>query len=195
MSAVIRLAVESDAAELLAIYAPIVRETAVSFELEPPSLDEYRRRIVAALEHAPWLVYESDAVLLGYAHAGPFRPRPAYRSTVEVTVYVHSEARRRGVGRALYASLLECSCVLGYRAAIAAIALPNDASVRLHESFGFRAVGVLHRVGFKLGRWHDVGWWERGIGPLTADAPRTKTIADVRDTREWRDAVDRGLEP
>jgi len=165
MHDVIRLATVADAQPLHAIYAPVVEETAVSFELEPPSIEEMRRRIETTLLTLPWLVCEDDG-LIGYAYAGVFRSRPAYQWTVEVSVYVHADYRGKGVARALYTSLFECLRVQGYRTALAGIALPNPSSVALHERMGFRSVGVFHHVGYKLGAWHDVGWWEMTLQQL-----------------------------
>jgi phosphinothricin acetyltransferase len=158
----IRSASIADAAAMLETYAPIVRDTAISFELEPPTLDEFAARVAKVQEHAPWLVYDDDGIL-GYAYASKFRERPAYRFTVETTVYVRADARGKGVGRALYDELFRQLRELGFVTALAVIALPNPASVALHESIGFKPVGVFHRVGFKFDRWHDTGWWERGV--------------------------------
>jgi phosphinothricin acetyltransferase len=158
MAASLRLARETDAPGVLAIYAPIVERTAVSFELEPPPLEEMARRITRGATW-PFLVCVDGASLLGYAYAFAFRERPAYRFTVESTVYVAEGARRRGVARALYGSLIACLELQGFARVIAGITLPNAASVALHEAFGFRPCAHLERVGFKLGAWHDVGYW------------------------------------
>lgn len=165
----LRRATPADAAAIHAIYAPIVERTAISFELEAPSVDDIAARIA---NHSPlhaWLVDEDDATraLRGYAYASPYRARAAYRFTVELSVYVAPEARRSGVARTLYRSLVELSRRQGYVRALAAIALPNAASVALHEAVGFTAIGVLRDVGYKLGAWHDVGMFEL---PLRASA-------------------------
>jgi len=159
----IRMATGHDSAAMLAIYAPIVRDTAISFELEPPTVDEFASRIAKVQEHHPWLVFEEQGAILGYAYATTFRERAAYRFTAETTVYVRDDARRRGVARALYVDLFARLRAEGIMTALAAIALPNPASVALHESLGFRPIGVFHRVGFKFDRWHDTGWWERPL--------------------------------
>lgn len=184
-----RLATVDDALQTRAIYAPIVAETAVSFELEPPSVEEMRRRIETTLLTHPWLVCERDGII-GYAYAGVFRARPAYQWTVEVSVYVHAAHRGKGVARALYASLFECLRAQGYRTALAGIALPNSASVALHERMGFRSVGVFHHVGFKLGTWHDVGWWELSLQELPSPPPRPQPLAEVVNTDAWRAALE-----
>lgn len=158
----IRSAGIADVAAMLAIYAPIVRETAISFELEPPTLDDFGGRVAKVQQYAPWLVCD-DGGILGYAYASTFRERPAYRFTVETTVYVRADARGRGVGRALYDELFRQLRDRGFVTALAVIALPNPASVALHETVGFKPIGIFHRVGFKFDRWHDTGWWERAV--------------------------------
>jgi phosphinothricin acetyltransferase len=157
----VRAATPADAAGCAAIYAPYVRETAISFELEPPSAEEIAARIDAA--HA-WLVAEEDARVIGYAYAGPFQARPAYARTCEVTVYVDRDRTGRGVGRVLYAELLARLQERGFRVAVAIIALPNAASEALHRASGFELVGVLRGVGFKHGAWHDVAYLQRTLG-------------------------------
>ncbi len=156
----VRLATEDDADDFLAIYGPAVRDTAVSFELEPPSREEMRQRVRSTLERTPWLVAEDGRQVWGYTYAGPFRARPAYQWTTEITVYVHPGHRGKGVGKALYTALLWALRAAGYRSALGGITLPNRASVALHESLGFRPVGAFKAAGFKLGGWHDVGFWQ-----------------------------------
>ncbi len=161
----IRTARIDDAEAILRIYAPAVRESAASFELEPPTLDEMRARIANVSKQYPWLVFDRDGDVLAYAYAHSFRPRPAYQWSVEVSVYVDERARRMGVARQLYAALFPILARQGYCNAYAVIPLPNPASVVLHESLGFKPVGVLTNNGFKLGKWHDVGWWQFTIQP------------------------------
>ena len=155
----IRFAAETDASQILDIYTPIVTDTAISFEEEPPTRPEMAGRIRSTLERYPWLACEEAGHVLGYAYAAGYRSRSAYRWAVEVTVYVRPEAQQRGVARALYTFLLGILRLQGFINALAGIALPNDASVALHEQFGFKPVGVLQDVGFKHTRWHDVEWW------------------------------------
>ncbi len=189
MHQVLRLATLDDALEVQRIYAPIVAETPVSFELEPPSVEEMRRRIETTLLALPWIVCEQGGII-GYAYAGVFRSRPAYQWTVEVSVYVHAAHRGKGVARALYTSLFECLRIQGYRTALAGIALPNPASVALHERMGFRSVGVFHHVGYKLGAWHDVGWWELALQELPSPPPQSRPLPEVVNMEAWRAALD-----
>ena len=163
----------ADAAACAAIYAPHVDPGPASFEDVPPDAEELGRRIAAA--HA-WLVAERDGVVAGYAYASPHRARGAYRWAVDVAVYVDGAHTRRGVGRALYARLLPALDALGFRTACAGIALPNDASVALHEAFGFEPVGVYRRIGFKAGAWRDVGWWQLQVRPDDLGPPTTPGV-------------------
>ena len=164
MTGSIRLAREDDAAAIHAIYVPLVEETHVSFEVEAPIADEFRGRIRVVLGSAPWLVHETDGEIDGYAYGSPLHERPAYGWSIQASVYVRSDRRRRGVARALVEALLDAFVRQGYRQAFALIALPNAASVGLFESLGFERVGVWRDVGWKLGAWWDVGIWQRALG-------------------------------
>ena len=166
MSSVIRLADQTDAEQILSIYSPIVTHTAISFEVVPPTVEEMRTRISNTLAILPWLVCSEAEELLGYAYASQHRQRSAYQWSVDVSVYVRAEVQRRGVGRSLYGSLFEILRSQGYYNAYAGITLPNEASIRLHTLLGFEPVGVYRGVGYKLGSWHDVSWWQ-----LTLRAP------------------------
>jgi phosphinothricin acetyltransferase len=167
----VRIAHESDAPALAAIYAPIVAETAISFETEPPTAEVMAERVRSTLPSHPFLVAEASGQVVGYAYASTHGARHAYQWSTNVTVYVAAEARRSGVGRRLYGVLLPILEAQGFHAAFAGIALPNGASVALHEAVGFEALGVYREVGFKLGRWHDVGYWRRSLDPQTPPAP------------------------
>ena len=171
LGADIRVARGDDAEGVLDIYAPNVRDTFISFELEAPTPAEMRSRILGTLVSHPWLVCEIDGGVAGYAYASPHRERLAYQWSADVSCYVHPGSRRRGVGRSLYVALLGVLRRQGYFNAYAGIALPNAASVRLHESVGFEPVGVYRGVGFKGGQWRDVGWWHCRLGELPADPP------------------------
>lgn len=170
----IRTAAPADAEAITAIYAPIVANTSMSFELAPPSVDEMRGRIVKTLAELPWLVSDdATGSVNGYVYASKHRERPAYQWSVDVTAYVREDARGQGVGRRLYQALFAELVTLGYFQAFAGIALPNDASVALHESVGFEPIGVYRKVGFKLGAWHDVGWWQKELRSPTEPADPT----------------------
>ena len=189
----IRLATERDAGAVADIYAPNVTGTVISFEAEPPDADEMRRRVEATLERYPWLVCERQGRVLGYAYAGAHGSRAAYRWSVDVSVYVRGEAHRTGVGRALYASLFAALDLQGFYNAYAGATLPNPASVGLHEAMGFRPVGVYRGTGYKMGAWHDVGWWHL---PLRERVPGPEPPADlpsVLGSEGWDAALATGL--
>ena len=190
----LRLATEDDATACLAIYGPVIEGTAISFELEPPSLEEMRERIRVILERTPWLVVEDEAAVWGYAYAGPFRARPAYQWTTEVTVYVHPRHHRKGVGKALYTALLSALRALGYRSAVGGMTLPNPASMALHEALGFRAVGAFKAAGFKFGGWHDVGFWQLELRGHEAPLGPPRLVASLLGTPPWEAALRAGAE-
>jgi L-amino acid N-acyltransferase YncA len=189
----IRLAQESDAEAIQRIYAPFVLHTAVSFETEPPSVDEMRSRILKILARLPWLVCERNEKVIGYAYASPHRERAAYGWSVDVTVYVHEDYRRYGVGKALYASLFQVLRLQGFYNAYAGVTLPNPGSVGLHEAMGFTPVGVYRTVGYKLGRWHDVGWWQLALRDHSTAPAALADIASVAAGAEWDAAIGSGL--
>lgn len=153
---------ERDAEACAAIYAPYVSDTVISFEERPPSAGELAQRIETVTQTHPWLVAEDEdeSKLIGFAYGSRHRERAAYRWAADVAVYVTPSRQRAGVGRALYGALFERLARQGFRIACAGITLPNDASVGLHEALGFEPVGVYRKIGWKLGAWHDVGWWQ-----------------------------------
>jgi L-amino acid N-acyltransferase YncA len=163
----IRDATSADAEACAAIYAPYVTDTAITFETEVPSVATMARRIAAAAATHAWLVAEDGGRVIGYAYGGPYKERPAYRWSCEVSVYVDRDRVRAGAGRALYEALLERLAARGYRMAVAGMTLPNEASVGLHRAMGFEPVGTYRRIGYKHDAWHDVAWTQR---PLASDA-------------------------
>lgn len=175
----LRLARPWDAADIQAIYAPIVRETVISFEMDAPTIEHMAQRIRDTLPTHPWLVAEQDGQLLGYAYASPHRPRAAYGWSVDVSIYVAECARRHGVGRQLYEALFQILRQQGFVMAYGGIALPNDASVGLHEHMGFVCVGTYSNVGYKNGCWCDVGWWELQLQPPPAAAAKPLPLSAV----------------
>jgi L-amino acid N-acyltransferase YncA len=188
----IRIAEAADAQGVAEIYAPAVVGSAVSFETEVPTAREMEGRITSALAFAPWLVCVDGQRVDGYAYASRHRERAAYQWCVDVSVYVHERCRRVSVGRALYTSLFALLRLQGFYAAHAGITLPNEASVRLHESLGFQPVGVYPRVGFKCGAWQDVGWWQLGLRDRVGDPGPTSSMAVLRESARWDEAVASG---
>jgi L-amino acid N-acyltransferase YncA len=189
MARVIRLATEDDAEQILAIYAPIVRDTPISFEVEPPTVAAMRQRITDTLARFPWLVCDRCGELQGYTYAGRHRARAAYQWSVDVSVYIHAQSRRSGVGRALYGALFRILAMQGFCNAYAGITLPNPASVGLHESLGFQPVGIYRSVGYKRGAWHDVGWWQLSLRPPGDHPAAPIDFGVMRESREWDAAL------
>jgi phosphinothricin acetyltransferase len=159
----VRDAAAGDAAACAAIYAPFVTDGAVTFEVDPPDAAEFARRIAAAQEAHAWLVLADGVDVLGYAYAGPWKARAAYRWSCEVTIYLRPDARGRGAGRILYDALFDRLAARGYRTLVAGVTLPNDASVGLHRALGFRPVGTFERIGYKSGAWRDVAYFTRHL--------------------------------
>jgi L-amino acid N-acyltransferase YncA len=175
----IRLATSADAEGILAIYRPIVRDTVISFELEAPDVAEIRRRVEGTIAKYPWLVYEDRDGIAGYAYASEPRERLAYQWSVDVSCYVHERARRRGIGKSLYEALKRVLRAQGFCNAFAGIALPNAASVALHEAVGFVALGEYRNVGFKLGAWRDSVWLQCALGKPPANPPPPLRLGEL----------------
>ena len=169
MKPVIRVAASADVAEMLAIYAPYVRDTSITFETEVPAYSVFENRLTDYLEKAPWLVAVADGRIAGYAYASMYRERVAYQWSVECSVYIGEGFQRRGIGRALYAALFEILRRQGFRNVYAVINLPNEQSVALHEAAGFTWFATYEQVGYKLGHWKNVGWWRLVLNPFTQE--------------------------
>ncbi|QHL91864.1 GNAT family N-acetyltransferase [Sphingomonas changnyeongensis] len=182
----IRPARPADAPQLAAIYAPYVATGIVSMEESPPGAEEMAARMAAAGDLYPWLVATGgdEDTVLGYAYATAFRARRAYRWAVETTVYVAGDLHRQGVGRLLYEALIDTLRAQRFTQAIAAIALPNDASIGLHESVGFRRAGVYREVGWKDGRWVDVGLWQASLAEPETPPVEPRPFSEIGLVRE-----------
>lgn len=188
----VRLATTADAPRIRRIYAPHVRDSAVSFEREVPTGEDVEQRIGDTLESLPWLVAEREGEVAGYAYAHAYRSREAYQWSVESTVYVDEGHRRSGVARGLYTSLFEILRRQGYLSVYAGITLPNPASVGFHEATGFEPVGVYEHVGFKDGAWHDVGWWYRPLGEYPDEPDPPTSVGALRSRGDLPDALSAG---
>ncbi|MBL8763529.1 MAG: N-acetyltransferase [Phycisphaerae bacterium] len=160
---------ESDFEPVAALTNIYIRDTAIHFAYDPVTAAELRELWTRQRDTYPWLAAEVDGAFAGYAKAGPWRERAAYKWTPEVGIYIEPRVHRRGVGKALYARLLECLRAQGYRSAIGGITLPNAPSVALHEALGFVKISHVARAGWKLNRWWDVGFWQVMLG--AGDAP------------------------
>jgi L-amino acid N-acyltransferase YncA len=184
----LRAAAPRDAETIAAIYAPHVLSGTVSFETEAPGIAEMRQRMAASDGLYPWLVATSgageDAAVVGYAYATRFRERAAYRFAVETSIYLAGSVQRQGVGRQLYEALLSALRAQGFTQAIGVIALPNDRSVALHEAVGFRAAGVYREVGYKQGRWIDVGFWQCELNTSAVPPVEPRAFSDTGVVRD-----------
>jgi phosphinothricin acetyltransferase len=167
----VREARRADGEACAAIYAPSVRDSAISFEDLAPTAEDMSARIERTWRTHPWLVDERDGAVVGYAYAAPHRTRAAYRWAADVAVYVADGSRRVGVARELYERLFELLRAQAVHVACAGVTLPNAASVGLHESLGFDPVGVYRRIGWKAGAWRDVGWWQLALLPQVDGPP------------------------
>ncbi len=194
MASIIRLATHDDAADIAEIYRPFVESTAISFEIEPPEELEIRKRIAGIVPTYPWLVCEQSGRVVGYAYGSRHSARAAYQWSVHMSVYVHSDFQRRGIGRGLYVSLAGILRAQGFFNAYAGVTLPNPGSVGLHESIGFKVIGVYRNVGYKQGGWHDVGWWELALQPLVAEPAPPLSVGHVQADPSWPRMLAAGLE-
>jgi phosphinothricin acetyltransferase len=187
----IRIARPDDAAAIHAIYTPSVIHGVATFETALPGVPAMRERILARLAHYPWLVWESGSEVLAYAYANRFRERAAYDWLAETSIYVREDAQRHGIARRLYGALLDAMCLQGINQAVGVITLPGQASVRLHEIMGFEAAGVWRQSGYKLGRWWDVGVWQKTLQtPPELPAPVTP-FAVLRESIQLRHLLDK----
>ena len=194
MAGKIRLATPNDAQAVLDIYGPIVLQTNISFELEPPTTEEMEQRIAHTIAQFPWLVYEdAQGAVRGYVYATKHRARAAYQWSVEVSAYVSPIARRMGIGRSLYQSLFAILILQGYYNAYAGIVLPNPASVGLHEALGFCPIGVYPSVGYKSGAWHDVGWWQKRLQETGEPPTAPVSLPEAQSLPTWDLAIHTGL--
>lgn len=214
----IRLANPGDAPAIAAIYGPYCESSVISFEEMAPTVEEMARRVASIGATKPWIVLESacgpsearsgrasasgggapravknNGAVVGYAYASAHHERAAYRWSVSTAIYIDRARHRCGAGRALYTTLFALLRALGYRQATAGITLPNPASVGLHAAFGFAPVGVYRRIGFKMGRWHDVGWYQAEIQPGTDTPPEPRSIRQLEGTAVFDEAVILGM--
>jgi phosphinothricin acetyltransferase len=165
----IRIAKQDDTASVLSIYAPYIQKTSFTFETEVPSIQEFQERINLYLNSWPWIVCDINGETAGYAYATKHRERTAYQWCAESSVYVHDDFLRNGVAKALYSALIEILKLQGYRNLYAVINLPNDKSVAFHEHIGFTYFATYENVGYKLGKWKNVGWWQLQLNEYTTE--------------------------
>lgn len=165
----IRIATTADSDSILKIYGPYIESTSFTFETEVPSIDSFQERITSYLQNWPWLVCEMNDIVAGYAYASRHRERTAYQWSVECSVYVHDDYQGMGVAKALYTALINILKLQGYRNLYAVINLPNEKSVSFHERLGFEYFATYKNVGYKLGKWKNVGWWQLQLNDYTVE--------------------------
>jgi len=175
----IRLATPTDAVSMLAIYAPYIRNTSITFEIGVPPVAGFAHRIRSYQENWPWIVYEKNGQVVGYAYASRYRERIAYQWSVECSVYVHDDHLRSGIGRALYTALFSILKKQGFTTVYAVINLPNERSVAFHESMGFTYFATYVKVGYKLGKWKDVGWWQLQLNEYLPEPPIPTKLSEM----------------
>lgn len=194
MTAAIRLASQDDAGAICEIYAPFCESSIISFENAAPSTLDVAHRVRNLAATFPWLVLESGGVIAGYAYASRHHERAAYGWSADVTVYVSASQQRRGVGRALYATLFQLLRLQGFYKAYAGITLPNEASTGLHEAMGFALVGVYKGVGYKFGAWHDVAHYQLALQPERAEPNPPLPLSMLIGSAGWADALAQGIQ-
>jgi L-amino acid N-acyltransferase YncA len=181
----IRIARADDAFAVHDIYTPSVLHGVETFETELPGVDAMRERILTRLRHYPWIVWEEDGRVLAYAYASRFRERAAYDWIAETSIYVHTDARRRGIARRLYGILLDAMRLQGINQAVGVITLPGASSVTMHEAMGFSPAGVWRSSGYKLDAWWDVGVWQLELQPPENPPRRVVPFAELCETADW----------
>ena len=187
----IRFATPADAEALVAIYAPYILKTAITYEYEIPTTAEFSRRIETYSVKYPYLVAELDGIPVGYAYACPLGSRPAFDWAVETAIYIREDCKGLGIGKALYKKLESILKAMGIRTMTAAVASVEhddpyltNASIAFHLSMGFTPVGTFHNAGCKFGRWYDLTWLEKGIGSYENDPPHPKTVHEILEALE-----------
>lgn len=177
-----RKAQVSDAADLLKIYQPYVRDTVFTFECDLPMVDEFERRIENITSDYPYIVCMLDDRIAGYAYAYQHMEQAAYQWNAELSIYVDRACLRYGIGKSLYLALIDILRLQGVMNVYACVTSSNENSERLHESLGFQRVGTFHRTGYKLGAWHDVTWFEQCLGTPTSQPQTFRSIRDIDDS-------------
>ncbi|WP_411676179.1 N-acetyltransferase family protein [Caproicibacter sp.] len=175
----IRFATGSDAEAILEIYKPYILETSITFEEEVPSPEDFRDRILSVSSAYPYLVYESEGRIRGYAYAHRYQARAAYRWNAELSVYVERSGLQKGIGKTLYGALLKLLQLQGVQNVYGIVTAPNRNSEKLHESLGFHKLGVYHNTGYKQGKWRDVQLFEKSIGGHELNPPPLRSIREL----------------
>lgn len=179
----IRMAEEQDAEKLLQIYAPYILNTAVSFEYEVPTVEEFRKRIHNIKIDYPYIVCEEGSEIIGYAYAHKMYERAAYQWNAELSIYMKENYTGHGIGTSMYSVLLQILKLQNVQNVFGCVTTPNEKSERLHKKMGFITSGVFHKTGFKLGEWHDITWFEKTIGERSGHVSPLRSIQEIAEDR------------
>ena len=182
----IRLAAQNDSAAILQIYTPFIMDTVITFECHVPSMTEFSGRMEMIQETYPWLACEMNGTIIGYAYASRFQERDAYDWSVDFSIYIDPQFHGKSIGKALYFALLEIVKLQGYCNAYACVTLPNTKSTHLHESFGFKTIGVFQNAGYKFGHWHDVIWYGLQLNEYGNEPEKPKSIHKISKTDDFK---------
>ena len=182
---IIRLIQDSDADEVLAIYKYYVDHTAISFEYDAPTKEEYIERIKTNTERYPWLVCLYENKIIGFAYGSTHRYRTAYQWSPEATIYIDHQFQSKGLGKILYQTLFDLLKLQGYCNVFAGVALPNEKSVALHLSLGFEVIGIFKNVGFKHGQWHSTQWFQLNLDPLNTNPHVPYKVKELQETKTF----------
>lgn len=182
----IRLIKSADAASVLAIYEPYIKDTSITFEYDVPSLAEFLERIETISVEYPWLVYVENDVILGYAYGCKHRYRTAYQWSVESAIYVSENTHRKGIARHLYETLFAILRLQGFVNVYAGVAIPNEKSEKFHRALGFEELGIFKKIGYKLDKWHDVAWFQLALQAHILTPPPPKNMLEL----EGRNALE-----
>lgn len=180
----IRFATIEDAEAILAIYAEYIVHTGVTFEIEVPTIEQFRDRMRRITEQFPWLVCEIDGEIAGYAYGSKHGERAAYRWSSDLSVYISEKYHRRGIASALYRAVMDLLRLQGYYTVYAGVSTPNEKSEAFHSAFGFRNLGEFKNVGYKLGMWRGVAWYELPLAEYVAEPVETTAIGEIRRTSQ-----------
>lgn len=175
----IRIAKKEDGAEILNIYRPYIENTVISFEIISPTLEEFEQRIEDTIDMFPYLVYEEDGKIIGFAYAGKHGVRQSYLYSVTVSVYIHENHHGKGIGKELYNTLFEILTEQGYYTAFSAVTAENTKSVKFHESFGFEQAGYFKKAGYKLKKWLDLVWLQKQLNDYNGEVGRIKMMEEI----------------
>ena len=167
----VRIAKPSDAENILEIYAPYIISHSTTFEIEVPTIEQFQLRMAQIQLRFPWIICTINNSIAGYTYASPFKEREAYQWSAECSVYLSHPFMNKGIGRLLYKTLFSIIKYQGIRNVFAGITLPNDPSIRLHERLGFKSIAVYENIGYKLGQWHNVGWWKLQLNEYSLEPP------------------------